>query len=212
MFAMILELQLQLSVRLISRELSSVVKYNSLHSKKPSVQLCSTYEMRSLEYFINKFNFQQSLQAQDLLKRNVSFLQHLQHPSYPLRSPRAISPPHHPLHIDRQSHRPLNPSRQMADLRRQPDVLPRRLHDISIPRFPEQQHRHRSARYPHRISGKLGLVNPKGTVCRVVDFAPGYECMMHRTQSLDFGVVLEGKVEMLLDSGDTTSFCNLPFP
>jgi len=49
--------------------------------------------------------------------------------------------------------------------------------------------------------GKLGLATKSGTVCRQVDFAPGYVCMMHRTQSLDFGVVLEGEVDMLLDDG-----------
>ncbi|KAJ9623429.1 hypothetical protein H2203_005688 [Taxawa tesnikishii (nom. ined.)] len=54
------------------------------------------------------------------------------------------------------------------------------------------------------MSGKkLGLVNPGGTVCRMVDFAPGYDCMMHRTQSLDYGIVLEGSVELVLDSGET---------
>ncbi|MCJ1306177.1 hypothetical protein MMC08_008995 [Hypocenomyce scalaris] len=52
-------------------------------------------------------------------------------------------------------------------------------------------------------SEKLGLVNANGTVCRVVDFAPGFECMMHRTQSLDYGIVLEGPIEMVLDSGET---------
>lgn len=52
-------------------------------------------------------------------------------------------------------------------------------------------------------SNKLGLVNPKGTVCRIVDFKPGVEPLMHRTQSLDYGVVLEGSVEMILDSGET---------
>jgi quercetin dioxygenase-like cupin family protein len=52
-------------------------------------------------------------------------------------------------------------------------------------------------------SGTLGLVNPNGSVCRIVDFAPGYECMMHRTQSLDYGVVLEGNLKMRLDSGET---------
>jgi len=51
-------------------------------------------------------------------------------------------------------------------------------------------------------SGKLGLVNPQGTVCRMVDFAPGNEPIMHRTQSLDYGIVLEGEVEMELDSGE----------
>jgi quercetin dioxygenase-like cupin family protein len=52
-------------------------------------------------------------------------------------------------------------------------------------------------------SKKLGLINPGGTVCRIVDFAPGYDCMMHRTQSLDYGVVLEGSIELLLDSEQT---------
>jgi len=48
----------------------------------------------------------------------------------------------------------------------------------------------------------LGLVNPNGTVARIVDFGPGSEPVMHRTQSLDYGVVLEGEVEMLLDDGE----------
>jgi hypothetical protein len=48
--------------------------------------------------------------------------------------------------------------------------------------------------------GKLGLVNKNGTVCRIVDFAPGYECMMHRTKSLDYGVVLEGEILLVLDA------------
>src|SRR5579862_6065372 len=52
-------------------------------------------------------------------------------------------------------------------------------------------------------SGKLGLVNQGGTVCRTVDFAPEYQCMMHRTQSLDFGIVVQGSIEMILDSGET---------
>jgi hypothetical protein len=48
-------------------------------------------------------------------------------------------------------------------------------------------------------SGTLGLVNPGGNVCRIVDMAPGYITLFHRTQSLDYGVVLEGEVELLLD-------------
>lgn len=51
-------------------------------------------------------------------------------------------------------------------------------------------------------SGRLGLVNPRGTVLRCVDFAPGYACGMHRTQSLDYGIVMEGEVEMVLDGGE----------
>ncbi|KAH8890480.1 hypothetical protein GQ53DRAFT_177565 [Thozetella sp. PMI_491] len=50
--------------------------------------------------------------------------------------------------------------------------------------------------------GKLGLVNPKGTVFRCVDFAPDYVAGMHRTQSLDYGIVLEGEIDMVLDSGE----------
>ena len=48
---------------------------------------------------------------------------------------------------------------------------------------------------------KLGLVNPNGTVCRIVDFGPATDPLMHRTQSLDYGVVLEGELELILDDG-----------
>ena len=34
-----------------------------------------------------------------------------------------------------------------------------------------------------------------------MDFAPGSEAVMHRTQSLDYGIVVEGQVEMILDEG-----------
>jgi uncharacterized cupin superfamily protein len=51
----------------------------------------------------------------------------------------------------------------------------------------------------------VGLVNPGGTIIRCVDFAPGDRCEMHRTQSLDYGIILEGSVDMLLDSGERQS-------
>ncbi|KAJ5855362.1 uncharacterized protein N7529_009306 [Penicillium soppii] len=51
--------------------------------------------------------------------------------------------------------------------------------------------------------GDVGLISPSGTVCRIVDFMPGNECIMHVTQSLDYGVVLDGEIEMRLDSGET---------
>lgn len=50
-------------------------------------------------------------------------------------------------------------------------------------------------------SGSTGLVG-EGTLIRVVDFAPGYECIMHRTQSLDFGILVEGSLVACLDSGE----------
>lgn len=50
--------------------------------------------------------------------------------------------------------------------------------------------------------GGPGLANPDGTVCRVVDFAPDCPAVMHRTQSLDYGVILEGEFELMLESED----------
>ena len=35
----------------------------------------------------------------------------------------------------------------------------------------------------------------------MVDIAPGSKPLLHRTQSLDYGVVIEGEVEMILDEG-----------
>ncbi|KAI1498945.1 hypothetical protein F5X99DRAFT_299088 [Biscogniauxia marginata] len=52
--------------------------------------------------------------------------------------------------------------------------------------------------------GKLGLATKAGTVCRMVDLSPQFVSMMHRTQSLDFGIVVEGEVDMLLDDGSST--------
>jgi hypothetical protein len=51
--------------------------------------------------------------------------------------------------------------------------------------------------------GALGLTNPLGTVARMADFAPGSTALMHRTQSIDYGVVIEGTIELLLDSGES---------
>ncbi|KAK6517028.1 hypothetical protein TWF506_006906 [Arthrobotrys conoides] len=51
-------------------------------------------------------------------------------------------------------------------------------------------------------SGGPGLTMKGGTVCRIVDFGPGVEPVMHRTQSLDFGVVIEGEIELSLDGGE----------
>ncbi|KAF2724164.1 hypothetical protein K431DRAFT_282433 [Polychaeton citri CBS 116435] len=53
--------------------------------------------------------------------------------------------------------------------------------------------------------GPIGLVSGGGTVLRYVDFAPQYTCMMHRTQSVDYGIVIEGTIESVLDSGEVQS-------
>lgn len=53
-------------------------------------------------------------------------------------------------------------------------------------------------------SGNLAIVKPNGTLCRIIDIGPGNQPVMHRTQSLDYGVVLQGEVLMELDDGSST--------
>jgi quercetin dioxygenase-like cupin family protein len=43
-----------------------------------------------------------------------------------------------------------------------------------------------------------------GVVVRVTEMAPGAESPMHRTETLDVGVVLEGETWLLLDDGSET--------
>ncbi|KAI4170699.1 MAG: hypothetical protein LQ343_004798 [Gyalolechia ehrenbergii] len=55
---------------------------------------------------------------------------------------------------------------------------------------------------------QLGLVHPRGSVCRMVDFGPstgeGHAApLMHRTESLDYGIVVMGEVECVLDGGES---------
>ena len=47
-----------------------------------------------------------------------------------------------------------------------------------------------------------GLTVSGGTVLRHVDFPPRNTPVMHRTVSLDYGVVLEGSIVCVLDSGE----------
>ncbi|KAF2132060.1 hypothetical protein P153DRAFT_285123 [Dothidotthia symphoricarpi CBS 119687] len=57
--------------------------------------------------------------------------------------------------------------------------------------------------YTPYLTSSPGLVVSGGTVLRYVDMKPGHTSPMHRTVSLDYGVVLEGEVELILDSGET---------
>jgi quercetin dioxygenase-like cupin family protein len=59
------------------------------------------------------------------------------------------------------------------------------------------------SQYTSQLAAPPGLVVPGGTVLRIVDMEPGLTSPMHRTTSLDYGVVLEGEVELILDGGDT---------
>src|SRR5262245_47413646 len=49
-----------------------------------------------------------------------------------------------------------------------------------------------------------GLTLGGGSVIRVVDMLPGGESPMHRTNSIDYGIVLSGEVELGLDDGVVT--------
>ncbi|KAG9570646.1 hypothetical protein KCU71_g1223, partial [Aureobasidium melanogenum] len=56
--------------------------------------------------------------------------------------------------------------------------------------------------YQEYLVNKPGVMIPNGTVCRIVDMRPGATSPMHRTVSLDYGVVLEGEVVLVLDGGE----------
>lgn len=48
---------------------------------------------------------------------------------------------------------------------------------------------------------KVGTTLPGGTVFRVVEFSPGVAPRMHRTDSIDYAVVISGEIDMELDAG-----------
>ena len=56
--------------------------------------------------------------------------------------------------------------------------------------------------YQSYIKSPPGLALPGGSVLRFVDFPPG-EGDMHRTFSIDYGIVLEGEMKLVLDSGQS---------
>lgn len=57
------------------------------------------------------------------------------------------------------------------------------------------------AMYDEFLHQPPGLTTGQGTVFRLIDLRPGKVTPMHRTVSLDYGVVLEGEVDLILDSG-----------
>ena len=46
---------------------------------------------------------------------------------------------------------------------------------------------------------KVGTTLPGGTVFRVIEFSPGVAPRVHRTDSIDYAVVMSGEVDMVLD-------------
>ncbi len=51
---------------------------------------------------------------------------------------------------------------------------------------------------------QVGLTLPGGSVIRIVDMLPGTTAPMHRTSSLDYGIVISGSIELILDDRATT--------
>jgi quercetin dioxygenase-like cupin family protein len=50
----------------------------------------------------------------------------------------------------------------------------------------------------------VGLSLQNGTVLRIVDLLPGKRSAMHRTNSIDYGIVISGVIELELDDGAIT--------
>ncbi len=46
-----------------------------------------------------------------------------------------------------------------------------------------------------------GLTLERGSVIRITDMLPGKESPMHRTNSVDYGIILEGEIELELEDG-----------
>ncbi|KAJ9138094.1 hypothetical protein NKR23_g8677 [Pleurostoma richardsiae] len=58
------------------------------------------------------------------------------------------------------------------------------------------------ATYQHYLTNTPGITVPGGTVLSMIDVAPASDGPLHRTVSLDYAVVIEGDVELVLDSGE----------
>jgi quercetin dioxygenase-like cupin family protein len=48
---------------------------------------------------------------------------------------------------------------------------------------------------------KVGTTLPGGTVFRVVEFSPGVSPRVHRTDSIDYAVIISGEIDMELEKG-----------
>jgi naringenin degradation protein FdeH len=54
-------------------------------------------------------------------------------------------------------------------------------------------------------AGELLGPPASGTRVRIVDMPPGARSPMHRTESVDYGVVLEGEITLVLDDASATT-------
>jgi quercetin dioxygenase-like cupin family protein len=49
---------------------------------------------------------------------------------------------------------------------------------------------------------QVGLTLAGGTVFRIIEFAPGAAPRMHRTDSVDYAIVISGEIDMALDDSE----------
>jgi quercetin dioxygenase-like cupin family protein len=56
--------------------------------------------------------------------------------------------------------------------------------------------------YHHYLTNSPGFTIAGGTVLCQIDMAPGSNAPFHRTRSLDYCIVIEGTVRLVLDSGE----------
>ena len=56
--------------------------------------------------------------------------------------------------------------------------------------------------YHSQLSDPSPLNPPNGTSCTIIEVPPGVGVPMHRTMTLDYGVVIDGATELVLDSGE----------
>ena len=59
--------------------------------------------------------------------------------------------------------------------------------------------------YHSQLSDPSPLNPPNGTACTMVEVPPGSEVPMHRTTTLDYGVIVNGTTQLVLDSGEKKS-------
>lgn len=56
--------------------------------------------------------------------------------------------------------------------------------------------------YQSQLSDPSPLNPPTGTSCTIIEVPPGAQVPMHRTRTLDHGVIIDGSTELVLDSGE----------
>ncbi|KAF4973926.1 hypothetical protein FZEAL_9112 [Fusarium zealandicum] len=74
---------------------------------------------------------------------------------------------------------------------------------FTTPSHPVQMNDGADLKASKEPSRSTSICPEKTTVARFVDFLPGMPTIWHRTLSLDYGVLIFGELELLLDSGES---------